>query len=501
MILCGRAGKVVLFTLPLTMALPQECVANQANSDDSLVLLDPGAEERRLLRKLDARILPLTCVLYLFAYLDRSNLGNARLQGLPEEALGGDPTGVLFGRVNAAFYITYILFQIPWTVLSKYHSPRLWIGSSAILWGLCSTLMSTANSFPQLLVARLALGVFEAAFGPSVVLYFSFYYTKSEYGTRVAYWFGFAAVAGAFGGLLAYGIQNTEVSIAHWRLLFLLEGLPTVLLGMLCLFILPGRPESTDFLTPAERKLAIERVNRGTSSDVGATINYDHVVAAFLDWRVYVAGIIYFGLNCALGSLSAFLPTIISTMGFGSAALSQLMVVPPYAAAGLALIILSYLSDKMRTRGVFIVAGCTFGGLGYLILLGVTHNQLVRYFSTFCVAIGTYTSIALVLAWFAHNLGSETKRATGMPLFGAIGQCGSILGSHLYPLTEGPAYRRGFGTSGSLMFLAATCALVLSASYRLENKRRDNLYGEPELDERVDTSVLADKAPSFRYVP
>lgn len=501
MILCGRAGKVVLFTLPLTMALPQECVANQANSDDSLVLLDPGTEERRLLRKLDARILPLTCVLYLFAYLDRSNLGNARLQGLPEEALGGDPTGVLFGRVNAAFYITYTLFQIPWTVLSKYHSPRLWIGSSAILWGLCSTLMSTANSFPQLLVARLALGVFEAAFGPSVVLYFSFYYTKSEYGTRVAYWFGFAAVAGAFGGLLAYGIQNTEVSIAHWRLLFLLEGLPTVLLGMLCLFILPGRPESTDFLTPAERKLAIERVNRGTSSDVGATINYDHVVAAFLDWRVYVAGIIYFGLNCALGSLSAFLPTIISTMGFGSAALSQLMVVPPYAAAGLALIILSYLSDKMRTRGVFIVAGCTFGGLGYLILLGVTHNQLVRYFSTFCVAIGTYTSIALVLAWFAHNLGSETKRATGMPLFGAIGQCGSILGSHLYPLTEGPAYRRGFGTSGSLMFLAATCALVLSASYRLENKRRDNLYGEPELDERVDTSVLADKAPSFRYVP
>lgn len=483
------------------MALPQECVANQANSDDSLVLLDPGTEERRLLRKLDARILPLTCVLYLFAYLDRSNLGNARLQGLPEEALGGDPTGVLFGRVNAAFYITYTLFQIPWTVLSKYHSPRLWIGSSAILWGLCSTLMSTANSFPQLLVARLALGVFEAAFGPSVVLYFSFYYTKSEYGTRVAYWFGFAAVAGAFGGLLAYGIQNTEVSIAHWRLLFLLEGLPTVLLGMLCLFILPGRPESTDFLTPAERKLAIERVNRGTSSDVGATINYDHVVAAFLDWRVYVAGIIYFGLNCALGSLSAFLPTIISTMGFGSAALSQLMVVPPYAAAGLALIILSYLSDKMRTRGVFIVAGCTFGGLGYLILLGVTHNQLVRYFSTFCVAIGTYTSIALVLAWFAHNLGSETKRATGMPLFGAIGQCGSILGSHLYPLTEGPAYRRGFGTSGSLMFLAAICALVLSASYRLENKRRDNLYGEPELDERVDTSVLADKAPSFRYVP
>ncbi|KAL4067018.1 major facilitator superfamily domain-containing protein [Scleroderma yunnanense] len=463
--------------------------------------VDPDTKERRLLRKLDRRILPLTCLLYLFAYLDRSNLGNARLQGLPDDVFGGDPTGIMFDSVNSAFYITYILCQVPWTVLSKYYSPRLWIGCSAILWGLCSTFMSTANTFSQLVVARLMLGVFEAAFGPSVVLYFSFYYTKKEYGTRVAYWFGFAAVAGAFGGLLAYGIHLTEVSIPHWRLLFLAEGLPTVLLGIICLFLLPDRPESTEFLTPAERKLAIERVNRGTSSDFGAVVNYRHVLAAFVDWRVYVAGIIYFGLNCALGSLSAFLPTIISTMGFGSIALSQLMVVPPYAAAGLFLVITSYISDKIRSRGLFIVAGCTFGGVGYLILLGVTHNQYVRYFSTFCVAIGTYTSIALVLAWFTHNLGSETKRATGMPLFGAIGQCGSILGSHLYPLTEGPAYTRGFGISSSLLFLAAACALMLSASYRWENKLRDERYGEPELDERVDTSELADKAPSFRYMP
>ncbi|KAG6326190.1 hypothetical protein ID866_12899, partial [Astraeus odoratus] len=104
-------------------------------------------------------------------------------------------------------------------------------------------------------------------------------------------------------------------------------------------------------------------------------------------------------------------------MGFGSAALSQLMVVPPYAAAGIFLVIAAYTSDRMRTRGLFIVASCTLGGIGYVILLGVTHNQYIRYFATFCVSIGTYASIALVLAWFTHNLGSETKRATGMPLF------------------------------------------------------------------------------------
>ncbi|KAG9313588.1 major facilitator superfamily domain-containing protein [Chiua virens] len=469
--------------------------------DDPLIPQDPSAVEKRLLRKLDRRILPITCLLYLFAYLDRSNLGNARLQGLPGDVLGGDPTGVLFDWLVAVFFIPYILCQVPCTVLSKYYNPRVWIGCSAILWGLCSTSMATAYDFGSLLIARLGLGVFEAAFGPSVVLYFSFYYTKAEYGTRIASWFGFAAVAGAFGGLLAYGIENVKISIAHWRLLFLIEGIPTVLLGVLCLFTLPGRPESTSFLTHAERKLAIERMNRGTSGDMGTVVNRRHVIAAFLDWRVYTAGIIYFGLNCALGSLSAFLPTIIETMGH-SPALSQLMTVPPYAVTSLVLIIASYISDRIQSRGLMVVSGCTLSGIGYMILLGVPHEHIhVRYLATFCIAAGTYAGVALILAWFTHNLGSETKRATGVPFFTAIGQVGSILGSHLYPLTEGPHYSRGFGVCGTLMFLAALSALILTISYRLENARRNAAYGECDRDAPVDTSELADKAPGFRYLP
>jgi len=474
---------------------------HESQEDDPLIPSDPITAEARLLCKLDRRILPITCVLYLFAYLDRSNLGNARLQGLPEDVLGGDPTGVLFDWLVAIFFIPFILCHVPWTVLSKYYNPRIWIGCSAILWGLCSTSMSVASDFNTLLIARLGLGFFEAAFVPSVVLYLSFYYTKAEYGTRIALWFGFAAVAGAFGGLLAYGIQNVKISLANWRLLFIIEGVPTVLLGVLCLFLLPGRPESTTFLTHTERKLAIERMSRGTSGDTGAVVNRRHVIAAFLDWRIYTGAIISFGLNCALGSLSAFLPTIIETMGH-SPALSQLMTVPPYAVAGLVMAIASYISDRMQSRGLLVVSGCTLGGVGYMILLCVPHAHIhMRYLATFCVAAGTYASIGLVLAWFTHNLGSETKRAAGIPLSGTIGQVGSILGSHLYPLTEGPTYSRGFRVSGALMFLGALSALVLTISYRWENAYRNAKFGKPDLDAPVDTSELADKAPGFRYIP
>ncbi|KZT03825.1 MFS general substrate transporter [Laetiporus sulphureus 93-53] len=457
-------------------------------------------EERRLVKKLDGRIMPIACILYLFAYLDRSNLGNARLQGLPEDALGGDPTGVLYGWVNTAFFISYIICQIPATVISKLFPPRTWIGCFAVGWGICATLSAAAFNFAGLVCARLGLGFFEAGFGPGIPLYMSLFYTKEEMGMRMAYWFGFAAVAGAFGGLIAFGIQHVHAAIANWRLLFIIEGAPTIVLGFLTMFFLPNRPEETKFLTEDERQIAVERMNRGISSDVGRVVKKSHIIAAFMDWRIYAAGVLYFGANCALASISAFLPTIIETFGYTNA-LAQLLTVPPYAVAAVFMCLNSYASDRLQSRGLFVAYVSAVGGIGYLLLLAVDHNVHVRYFAVFCITSGTYTVIGIVIAWFAHNLGSETKKATGIPMYMAIGQCGSILGSKIYPSTESPRYVKGLAVCCALLFVSSIVAVILSISYRLENRRRDKLYGKPDPDAMVDTSELADNAPDFRYVP
>lgn len=456
-------------------------------------------EERRLVRKLDQRILPITCLLYLFAYLDRSNLGNARLQGLPQDILGGDKSGKLFDWINSVFFFSYILCQVPATITSKLFPPRVWMACAAIGWGVTSTLMSTGFNFAGVVVARVFLGVFEAGFGPAIPLYFSFFYTKAEMGLRMAYWFGFAAVAGAFGGLIAFGVQHIHSSVSNWRLLFIIEGIPAVFLGFLTLLLLPNRPESTTFLNEREREIAIGRMNRSTRGDVGAVVQKAHIFMAFRDWRVYTGGVIYFGLNCALASISAFLPTIIKTFGYTNA-LAQLLTVPPYAVAAVVLCLFSYTSDRLQTRGTIVAISCTIGAIGYLILLTVHTNIHAQYFATFCITSGTYTSIGIIIAWFAHNLGSETKRATGIPMFMAIGQCGSVLGSHLYPATEGPHYIKGFAVTMALEFLGAACAIILSISYRRDNARRDRLYGKSTPDSMVDTHELADKASNFRYV-
>ena len=140
------------------------------------------------------------------------------------------------------------------------------------------------------MVARIGLGVFESAFSPGFPLYFgacpeywyadvsnyntkALFYTRQEIGKRIAYWFGFAAVAGAFSGLIAFGIQHVRAAVANWRLLFIIEGVPTIFLGFLAMFVLPNRPEETHILHGEERELALERMNRGCKADVGRNLN------------------------------------------------------------------------------------------------------------------------------------------------------------------------------------------------------------------------------------
>ncbi|KAI0689935.1 MFS general substrate transporter [Cerioporus squamosus] len=482
-----------------------------------------GASERRLVRKLDMRIMPLVCLLYLFAYLDRINLGNARLQGLPQDILGGDPTGVLYDWVNSAFYFPYILCPVPAIILSKLCPPRLWFGCAAVAWGLCSALMATAFNFPGLLVARIALGVFEAALSPGVPFYMCTS-TKMRDETTMRCTLDFSRPS-SFSPLLhaprdrdASGdirrVRRRSGRIRRltrfryparphgdraWRVLFIIEGIPSILLGLAAIVLLPDRPEETNILDEEERKIALERTNRGIKADTGRVLQKGHIVMAFKDWRIYAAGVIYFASNCAFGSISAFLPTIITTFGFTNA-IAQLLTIPPYAVAATILGITAYMTDRLQSRGPFVAAGSLMGAVGYVMLLTVTNNH-VRYFATFWITSGTYTVNNAIIAWFAHNLGSETKRATGIPLYMVIGQCGAVLGSHLYPLTEGPRYITGFSVNCALDILAAVVALVLTVSYRLENRRRDRKHGQVDPDAVVDTSQLSDKAADFRYTP
>jgi sugar phosphate permease len=188
-------------------------------------------------------------------------------------------------------------------------------------------------------------------FGQAVALYFSYWYTKSEISKRVALFIGAGALAGAFGGLISFGVAKiAHPKIEKWRVLFLIEGCPSVVLAICVFIFLPSRPQTSRYLNEQERTLAHTRLNADSLNEGNSGIDWRGVRHAFLDWKTYTIAIAYSCMNLTLGSVSGFLPTIVKGLGYTNAQ-AQLYTVPPYAVAFVFTMLLSTFSDKLRSRG------------------------------------------------------------------------------------------------------------------------------------------------------
>ncbi|KAG8844351.1 hypothetical protein FRB96_003075 [Tulasnella sp. 330] len=438
---------------------------------------DMGARyqaERRLVRKLDLLIMPIAIILYLGAYLDRGNLGNANAMGLTKDILGGSQNE--YAWVASIFYFSYVLCQIPGTFGPKFFPPQYWIGAVAILWGTAAASQAGAHSYAGIMAARFFMGI----------------------GFRMSLFIGSAAAAGVFGGLLAYGVQQIKnAPIQNWRILFLIDSLPVILAGFVCFFILPSRPATTRWLNEEERALALSRIGKETTQETHATFNRRHFFMAVKDYRLALCYVIYMGINIALSSLGNFLPAIVASLGY-SGSKAQLMTVPPYSAAFVFMTLINYASDRTGRRGPFVAFSMLMGSMGYVMLLSTHHNNHVRYGAIFLITMGTYTTIPLMLSWVAANAGSETQRVVGLAGLNMFGQCFAILAAHVYPASDAPYYTLGFTLSCTFQLLAFFIALILMYVWSADNRRRDREFGKPIPGETVNTGELGDQAPNFR---
>ncbi|CAF0847494.1 unnamed protein product [Adineta steineri] len=459
------------------------------------------ATERKLKRKLDLVILPLTTLLYLASFLDRGNMGNARLQGLESDLMGNSDTK--FSIALTCFYISYIVFNIPGNIMAKVLQPPTALAIAALIWGTASTLQAATFNFPELIVCRLFVGIGEAGFGPTVPFYYSIWYKREEIAIRNAFFIGCGALAGAFGGLIAYGVsfaKGTSIG-ATWRILFLIEGLPTIVLAVLIFLLLPNRPETSKYLTEEERTLAVTRL--ATSQSGGAhtkNFQWSGFRRAVTDYKIYVCAVIYLGINLSLASLSGFLPTIISSLGYSNAQ-AQLYSVPPYACAAVFMILMSFFSDRTGCRGLFVASAMMVSCTGWIILLTVVNNQHVRYFSTFLTTMGSFAAIPLTLSWVSNNCANESQRVVELGMLNGIGQTFAILAAFIFPTTDQPHWYKGFGLNLAFNALSAMLAIILYLILCFENARRDRKEGGRSSDlTDVDVYTYNDLAPGFRYV-
>lgn len=196
-----------------------------------------------------------------------------------------------------------LLFEIPSNLVLKPFGPRRWMTFIVFSWGVVALSTGFVQNFQGLVALRLLLGIFEAGLFPGLNVYLTFFYTKRELALRVGYLFVSAAIAGAFGGLLAFGIGHLDGvrGMSGWRWIMILEGLPTVLLAFVVWFFLPNGPEDAYFLTPEEKKLMILRHQRHYGSTESALqFSKKDMMAAFKDWRVWVFSIAQFGVDTML---------------------------------------------------------------------------------------------------------------------------------------------------------------------------------------------------------
>ena len=428
-----------------------------------------------------------------------TDIGNARIAGL-ESSLALLPGQ--YAWLLTAFYMTYIAFE--WmTLLYQAIPPHIYISICVLSWGLIASLQSVSTSFESLVVFRALLGISEAAFGPGVPFYLSFFYRRSELAYRVGLFISAAPLASSCASSLAWLIVklSRDGPLEPWRALFLVEGFPSIIVAAIAWHIIPDSPSTARYLTARERKVAKLRLqaeetqtSRVQTQHGSHGISLTDILTTLRDPKCYLTSMMFFSANIAFSSLPVFLPTILSSAtseNHPSALQSQLLSAPPYLSAFAFVLLTSHLSDAIpNTRSTFIILSSLLSSISYALiaLAGHLHSTLgpratfvIRDAGVFGAAMGFFSAVTLIITWTINNQSSATGKGTGVALLNVIGQCGPLLGTHLYPEEDGPFYVSGMVTCAA--FMLGTAGLAAGLRWWLEKLNRLAACEDMEMDE------------------
>ncbi|KAI0967220.1 major facilitator superfamily domain-containing protein [Xylaria arbuscula] len=453
--------------------------------------------ERRVLWKLDTRILPLLALLFLCSFFDRTNVGNARLYGLEQEI------GIVDQQYEtglAVFYATYIFSEIPSNLILKKVTPSVWLPCLAFFWGIVAMSTGFIKIYPQFVAIRALLGLCEGGLLPGMILYLSSIYTRAELAIRIGIFYTSASLSGAFSGLLARAISDLggKGGLSSWRWIFIIFGLFSSTVGFTAFWLLPNGVASAKFFTPEEREYAIQRLraqggrNGGREKEETEKFAWSEVARGVFNWQTWLSASAYFGILSGLYSFGLFLPTIIKDLGY-TANEAQLWSVIPYAVAAVATLCTAYISDHFRVRGIVMLFSLPIAIVGYAVIAN-THNTHVKYGMTFLMATGLYSSVPPVLGWLSNNSAGHYKRATTSALQLAIANAGGFVAVFIYPSIQGPQYHKGHTIILSL--LTAGWFLVLANVLYCWKVNRDKANGKYDKYR----GCRDDRDPTFKLV-
>ncbi|KAJ7932431.1 major facilitator superfamily domain-containing protein [Mycena leptocephala] len=461
------------------MSLDMDAIERKTSTpdrSDSEILEFSRAEELKLLRKFDFFILPSLAFMYLCNALDKGNVGNAKTAGWDKDIhLKGNQYYLLV----MIFYVPFCLFGTPISLFVKRFSaarvlPLMMIGfiSNVVKRAL---LAGAAKNFSRTSPVRFFLGIFESPMLPAVVYYLSTFYKRNELASRVGLFYAAASIAGAFSGLIAYGVFHIQHSKYHsWQFLFWIEGAGTVIFATFAWFWLPRTPATWPLLTPREKEIARSRILADSSVVIDEKVDIADAFRPFKSVLYWV----WILIRVPLASVNNFLPQIIASLHY-STVKTNLYTVAPNIVGTVALLLLTFSSDYFRERSI--------------------RHLHVAYFACFLLTIGAFAPSVLVATWYSNNTNQESRRAVVAAVMVAFANSAGLISTNVFRAQDEVLIISIFSAFGGFCFILVAGTGIWM---RYENAKRNRAQGVNLTAKDVDTSTLAEgpASPSFRYM-
>jgi ACS family tartrate transporter-like MFS transporter len=428
--------------------------------------------EEVVVRKLTWRLVPFLFLLYIVAYLDRINVGFAALQMREQLAF----TDAVYGLGAGMFFAGYFFFQVPSNLALQRIGARRWIALLMTLWGVISSSMLLVSGPRSFYLLRFLLGAAEAGFFPGVILYLKNWFPAQARARTVARFMTAGPLSGVVGGPLSGALLglHLKAGLAGWQWMFLMEGIPAILLGAVTWTYLIDRPEEAPWLRSEERDWLIENLRREREQvSPGASAG---VFSAFGNPQVWMLALVYFGLNTVSYGVSLWLPTLIrSVSGVGNFTIGLLSAIP-YVAAAVAMVLVGLHSDRERERRWHTALPAFTGALA---LMGAAYSTSVAP-AILAISIATLGVFSMLGPFWAMptSLLSGTAAAAGIAFINSVGNLGGFVGPYVIGLvrTSTGQFKGGLLLVGAA--LATSGAIVLMVRFNADPVQGKGLTAE-----------------------
>ncbi|MGE5816592.1 MAG: MFS transporter [Deltaproteobacteria bacterium] len=421
-------------------------------------MIEPALDKNLIVPKVARRIVPYIFICYIVNYLDRFNVSFAALEMRSDLGF----SELVYGLGASMFFVGYVFFEIPSNLIMARVGARIWIARIMITWGLvsiCMLFVGTPLSFYSL---RFLLGVAEAGFFPGMILYLTYWIPAAERARAFALFLTSTSLAGVFGGPISGGLLKLGgiYGLKGWQWLFLLEGIPAVLLGFVTLYYLDDKPEQAKWLSPGERKWLSETMQKEHDKKMlthGLTL-----WQALKHPRVWRLCLLYFSVIISFYGIAFWLPQVVKNFSTLSNSAVAVVSAVPYIAASILMVITANHSDKTGERrwhvAVPAFAGCV--GLALAVYFLEHHHPMLAFCAICLAASGIWSTLGPFWSLPTAFL-SGTAAAGGVALINSVGNVGGFVGPYIigYVKLATQSFTNGMLVLAGTLLIAALLAL------------------------------------------